>query len=63
MESSFGERMQSVHATLRERFDKLSRVAIAIYDPHTDQLELLSNLVYGVRRHSCLTPPGPVLRP
>ena len=25
--------------------------------------ELLSNLVYGVRRHSCLTPPGPVLRP
>ena len=26
-------------------------------------IELLSNLVYGVRRHSCLTPPGPVLRP
>lgn len=28
-----------------------------------DAAELLSNLVYGVRRHSCLTPPGPVLRP
>ena len=35
MESSFGEKVQNVHATLRQRFDKLSRVAIAIYDPQT----------------------------
>ncbi|WP_041208317.1 HD domain-containing phosphohydrolase [Aeromonas jandaei] len=47
MESSFGERMQSVHATLRERFDKLSRVAIAIYDPHTDQLKTFAHSTEG----------------
>ncbi len=47
MESSFGEKMQSVHATLRQRFDKLSRVAIAIYDPHTDQLKTFAHSTEG----------------
>ena len=47
MESSFGERMQHVHATLRQRFDKLSRVAIAIYDPHTDRLKTFAHSTEG----------------
>lgn len=47
MESSFGEKMQGLHATLRERFDKLSRVAIAIYDPHTDQLKTFAHSTEG----------------
>ncbi|MGH1409189.1 MAG: HD-GYP domain-containing protein [Aeromonas sp.] len=47
MESSFSEKMQSVHATLRQRFDKLSRVAIAIYDPHTDQLKTFAHSTDG----------------
>ncbi|MFB3237413.1 HD domain-containing protein [Aeromonas salmonicida] len=47
MESSFGERMQHLHATLRQRFDKLSRVAIAIYDPHTDRLKTFAHSTEG----------------
>lgn len=47
MDNSFGDRMQSMHATLRQRFDKLSRVAIAIYDQHTDQLKTFSHSTDG----------------
>ncbi|MDX7705430.1 phosphodiesterase, partial [Aeromonas caviae] len=47
MESSFGEKVQNVHATLRQRFDKLSRVAIAIYDPQTDQLKTFAHSTDG----------------
>lgn len=47
MDSSFGEKMQNVHATLRQRFDKLSRVAIAIYDQHTDQLKTFAHSTEG----------------
>lgn len=47
MDSSFGERMQNVHATLRQRFDKLSRVAIAIYDQHTDRLKTFAHSTEG----------------
>ena len=39
--------MQNVHATLRQRFDKLSRVAIAIYDPQTDQLKTFAHSTDG----------------
>lgn len=47
MDSSFCARMQSVHATLRQRFDKLSRVAIAIYDQQTDQLKTFAHSTEG----------------
>ncbi|MCF3099466.1 HD-GYP domain-containing protein [Aeromonas australiensis] len=47
MESSFGEKVQSVHATLRQRFDKLSRVAVAIYDQQTDQLKTFAHSTEG----------------
>ncbi|MGL5130001.1 MAG: HD domain-containing phosphohydrolase [Aeromonas popoffii] len=47
MDSSFGERMQNVHATLRQRFDKVSRVAIAIYDQHTDRLKTFAHSTEG----------------
>lgn len=57
MESSFGEKVQNVHATLRQRFDKLSRVAIAIYDPQTDQLKTFVHSTDGARR-CCSTRSG-----
>lgn len=50
MESSFGEKVQNVHATLRQRFDKLSRVAVAIYDQQTDKLKTFAHSTEGARR-------------
>ncbi|EKP0260181.1 HD domain-containing protein [Aeromonas sobria] len=47
MEHSFDERVQNLHATLRQRFDKLGRVAIAIYDQHTDQLKTFAHSTEG----------------
>ncbi len=47
MESSFGEKVQNVHATLRQRFDKLSRVAVAIYDQQTDKLKTFAHSTEG----------------
>lgn len=39
MDRTINERVHYVHARLRKNFDKLTRIAIAIYDQHTDKIK------------------------
>ncbi|TNI95673.1 HD domain-containing phosphohydrolase [Aeromonas veronii] len=47
MDSTFNERIQNVHSTLRKHFDKLSRISVAVYDQYTGNLKTFAHSTEG----------------